>query len=140
MSSLQLPAAQSIDELRALLMKTHGTTVGKDDPVLMVYSIHRAALDEIAQALECARTAMADAVTEASAAHSAEVKAALGEIVETIASDALRERLAAMQEAAVLADRTAAGMKKNLRRIAILSAANWLAAIVCVGVLALLVS
>lgn len=133
MTTPPLPPAQSMDDLRAALLRTHGTTVGREDPVLMVYTIHRAALGETVQALDDFRAKLAEEVASISAAHSTEVRAALNGISEAVMSDALKQRLAAMQEAAVLADRTTTDMRRIATRLAILSFANGVAAVLVIA-------
>lgn len=130
--SAPLPPPQSIDDLRAALLKDHGASVGKDDPVLMVYTIHRAALGETVQALDAFRTTLRDEVTAISRGHTAEVRAALAEIHDAVTSDALKQRLAAMQEAAVLADRSTAALRRLVFRLSLLSLATGVAATLAV--------
>lgn len=133
MTAPPLPPAQSMDDLRAALLKTHGSTVGRDDPVLMVYTIHRAALGETVQALDDFRAKLAEEVASISAAHTSEVRVALDGISEVVMSDALKQRLAAMQEAAVLADRTTTAMRRISNRLALLSLANGIAAVLVIA-------
>lgn len=133
MTAPPLPPAQSMDDLRAALLKTHGSTVGRDDPVLMVYTIHRAALGETVQALDDFRATLAEEVASISAAHTTEVRVALDGISEVVMSDALKQRLAAMQEAAVLADRTTTAMRRISNRLALLSLANGIAAVLVIA-------
>lgn len=134
MTAPPLPPAQSMDDLRAALLKTHGSTVGRDDPVLMVYTIHRAALGETVQALDDFRAKLAEEVASISAAHTSEVRVALDGISEVVMSDALKQRLAAMQEAAVLADRTTTAMRRiPSNRLALLSLANGIAAVLVIA-------
>lgn len=138
-----LPAPQSLDELRAHLLKTHGAAVAADDPILMVYTIHRVAVDEMAAMLEAAKADQVDALEKASATHreameaaSAKHREAVEKAVESIASevmtDTVRERLLAMQEAAVTADRTHTAMRRLVWRLSLLSLMTSLAAILAV--------
>jgi predicted nucleic acid-binding Zn ribbon protein len=139
-AAADLPPPQSLDELRAQLLKLHGVTVSADDPILMVYTIHRVAVDEMADMLTRMRDDHAAALEETSAKHREAVRAAVEEIASEVMSDTVRERLKAMQEAAVTADRTQAAMRRLLKWLAVLAGCSFLSAGVCVGVLALLLT
>lgn len=51
----RLPPPRSFDELRARLLQAHGVGVSADDPILLSYTLHRVALDEVAETLATAR-------------------------------------------------------------------------------------
>jgi Na+-translocating ferredoxin:NAD+ oxidoreductase RnfC subunit len=133
-----LPPPQSLDELRAQLLKLHGVTVSADDPILMVYTIHRVAVDEFADMLARHEQAHSQALEETSAKHREAVSRAVEEIASEVMSDTVRERLLAMQEAAITADRSQQAMRRHLRRVMLLTACSTLAAITATGALAFL--
>lgn len=133
-----LPPPQSLDELRAQLLKLHGVTVSADDPILMVYTIHRVAVDEFADMLARHEKAHSQALDETSAKHREAVSRAVEEIASEVMSDTVRERLLAMQQSAVTADRAQARMRRQLQWLAILTTCSFLAAGLSVGVLSLL--
>ncbi|MBB4267631.1 hypothetical protein [Roseospira visakhapatnamensis] len=127
----RLPPPRSFDELRAQLLQAHGVGVGADDPILLAYTLHRVALEEVAETLATARGDLSAAVRDASTEYAVSLRAAL----DALLSDSTRQRLLAMQEAAVQADRAVLALRRTQRWLAFLSALTVIAALVSLAVL-----
>ena len=127
------------EQLRQILMMDTGIPVSSDDPVLLVYGIHRVALDEQTAIMSALLTEAREGIEAASTKAAAEMTAALQiqtkDLREQITSDTLRERLKAMQETAVLANEAVAGMRRMVRWGAVITTLTILAAGVALAVL-----
>ncbi|WP_142850717.1 hypothetical protein [Telmatospirillum sp. J64-1] len=143
MSALDSPpppplTMDSLEDLRAYLARTHRTIVAEDDPILMLYTIHRVALDEFMRLLDRQEQALSDQVR----ATGENLKKEVETLIEGFKSEALgaavRERIAAMQEAARMADTAQDRFRKNLRLLSILTALNFAAVVFTLGVLTVL--
>ena len=131
-------AMDGLEELRAYLHKVHDVSIGPDDPILMLHTIHKLALDEHRRLLDAGNARLSDAVGAAAAGFVAETTAALEAFKAEALSDAVRERLAAMREAAELADAAQAHFRRTVKALSLITVLNWLAAAFSLGVLAVL--
>jgi len=59
----------SLEEVRTMLIKEHGTSVGKDDPLLMMVTLNNAFLGEYENLLKNHNEALTTFLTEAGAQH-----------------------------------------------------------------------
>lgn len=140
----QILAPKTREQLRQILMAETGIPVSADDPVLLVYAIHRVSLEEqtaiMATLLAEAREVLDASTTKAAADLAATLKGQMAALKEQIASDTLRERLTAMQETAVLANQAVTGMQRQVRWGAAISSLTILAAGVALAVLGVTLS
>lgn len=127
----RLPPPRTFDDLRAQLLHAHGVGVSADDPILLSYTLHRVALDEVAETLATARGDLSAAVRDASTEYAVSLRAAL----DALLSDSTRQRLIAMQEAAVQADRAVLALRRTVRWLGLLTGITVLAALVSLAVL-----
>mgnify|MGYP003110803075 CR=1 FL=1 len=128
-------ALDTFEDLRAYLWKCHGVTVGDDDPILLVFSMLRAAttLQERNQLrlsgdLEKTLKAAVEAFTR-------DVNVSIATFKNEAIGDVVRERVEAMNESAKQADTAVARFKKCLFAQSIMTAVNILAALFTIGVL-----
>ena len=122
---------ESLEALRSLLWRVHQATVEKDDPILMAYTIHRAALSDFQKMLDAQTRRFSDA------AH--QTAEQLGREISSM-NDAIRERLAAINEAAQVAEQSQIAMKKTARRMTVVAGVSMAGALLSLAVLALLVT
>lgn len=132
------PRLDSLDDLRAYLWRQHQVTVDASDPILMLHTIHRVALDEYRRMLDQHNRAVSEACAAAGQALMADMRAAIEEFRAEALSDAVRSRLATLAEAERLAQETAGRARRHLRATAILVTLNYLAIACTVGVLAVI--
>ncbi|GAB3128372.1 hypothetical protein [Novispirillum itersonii] len=132
-------APKNREQLRQILMMDTGIPVSPDDPVLLVYAIHRVSLDELTAVMSALLAEAREAIEAASTKAAAEMTSALQiqtkDLREQITSDTLRERLKAMQETAVLGNEAVAGMRRMVRWGAVITTLTILAAGVVLAVL-----
>ena len=95
------PSIDSLGKLKAWLHEEHGVAIGDDDPVLLVHSIHRAALADHQRMLERHSAALAESI-----------------------GMALKETEADLEGLGELASRIEAAYRRQLRRIVLLSICN----------------
>ena len=119
------PIMDGLDDLRAYLLRVHGDTVGTDDPILMLHTIHRVALEDYRRMLDAHEARLSDAVGDVAAAFAADTL-----------SDAVAERVEAMREAAGLATAARDRFRGLNRVLFCLTLLNWLAAALVLGLLA----
>ena len=105
-----LPEPRSTKELCARVAAMTETAIDPDDPVLMVYAIHTAALEDHAAMLLKACTLMEDSLAAATDTFAGQIRA----ILETHLGDTVRQRLLTMQEAAILTDRAVRAMRRQV--------------------------
>lgn len=132
-------SVKDLDTLRTLLWQKHGVSVGKDDPVMIVRTLHVLALDEHKRLIEQHGKTLTGQVDEA-------VKrcvVGMGQALETFKgealSDVVKERVKAMNDSAELADQASKLFRRNLKTMWILTGINILALVFSLGVLAALV-
>ncbi|MDP2699941.1 hypothetical protein [Thalassospira sp.] len=123
------------DELRTFLWKKHEVSVGKDDPILLVFTMLRIALDQQEKLNERTRRDTEKAVQAAADGFTRDVNVSIQTFKNEAIGDVVRERVEAMNEAARQADRATANFKKSLFALGILTAVNLLAAFFTLGVL-----
>ncbi len=133
------PALESLDDLRTYLWQVHQVTVSADDPLLMTYTVHKVALNEIARLLDHYERALSDNVKATGETFTDDVTAAIERFQAEALTDTVRERLAAMQEAARLSDASQIQFRRLIRVLTGLTLVNLVAALVSLGVLATLV-
>lgn len=134
------PAALGdLDELRAYLFKVHDVAIDPADPIVMVHTIHRAALEDFGRLLDKHADELAGRVQLVADRFTDDVKKSIETFQSEALTDTLRERLAAMQEAARLADLSQSRFRSFVRIVAALTVVNVLAAITAVGALAIII-
>ncbi|MGK2742049.1 hypothetical protein ACSHT0_14235 [Tepidicaulis sp. LMO-SS28] len=144
MSALDTPpppplTMDSLEELRAYLWKVHQVTVDKDDPILMLHTIHKVALDEYARLLDGHKRQLSENVQKITKDLEDEVRLIIGDLESEALNDAVRERLATIHEAERLSGKTLDHFKQTLKAQRLLTLIN-IAAIGCtLGVLSVLV-
>ncbi len=129
----------SMDELRAYLWKVHQATVDPADPILMLHTIHRVALDEFSRLLDQHNRALSDQVRGIAANVAAEIRAVVDEFKSDASAAAVKARVEAIQEATRLADTAQAGFRRNLRLLLGITALNIVAVVFVLGALTILV-
>ena len=130
------PIMDGLDDLRAYLLRVHGDTVGTDDPILMLHTIHRVALEDYRRMLDAHEARLSDAVGDVAAAFAADTTAAIEAFKADTLSDAVAERVEAMREAAGLAAAARDRFRGLNRVLFCLTLLNWLAAALVLGLLA----
>ncbi len=128
----------SIEELRTHLWKVHQVTVEDGDPVLMIYTIHKVVLDEHRRLIDQHNRTLSGIIQAQADAFTTDVTAAIEDFKNEALTDAVRERLSAMQEAARLADTAQDRFRKMIKLISILTALNLVAVVFTLGVLTVL--
>ncbi|WP_417247593.1 MULTISPECIES: hypothetical protein [Pseudomonadota] len=128
----------SIEELRIHLWKVHQVTVEDSDPVLMIYTIHKVVLDEHRRLIDQHNRTLSGIIQAQADSFTADVTAAIEDFKNEALTDAVRERLSAMQEAARLADTAQDRFRKMVKLISILTALNLVAVVFTLGVLTVL--
>ena len=126
---------ETTEELRTFLWKQHGVTVGEDDPILMVFTMLRVALDRQERHYERQRTEFVGTIKQSVSYFTCDVKAAIDAFKNEAIGDVVRERVEAMNEAARQADRATGKFKKNLLYLSIITAVNLIAVVFNVGLL-----
>ena len=129
-------AMDSLETLRAYLWKVHHVTVGDDDPILMLHTIHKVALEETRRLLEAERALWNETIARSRASFVDEMRLVIGDFQKEALTDAVRERLATLQQTQGLAEATQTRFSRNLRAQAVLSLLNWLAVACAIGLLA----
>ena len=130
-------AMDSLESLRAYLWRVHKVTVGDDDPILMLHTIHKVALEETRRLLAEERQLWATVVSKSGASFVDEMRLVIGDFQKEALTDAVRERLATLQSSQELAEATQSGFARNLRSQVFLTLLNYLAVACTVGLLAL---
>lgn len=110
-----------LDDLRGHLSKQHGITVGKDDPILLVHTIHQLMLEQLDKAFRRHDRALTEAMTDV-----------LAKAIKGLTTQAIAENL---DRQVRLADRTQAEFERQYRRARLLSMVNLASMAVCVPVL-----
>lgn len=126
-----LPAPKSTKELCARISAMNDATLDPDDPVLMVYTIHTAALEDHAAMLLKARALLQDSLADATGAFARQTR----DILDSHLGDTARQRLLTMQEAARLTDRAVRAMRRQVLFSGVIALALILAALVVLGAL-----
>lgn len=134
----------SPDKLRRQLMSDTGIPLSADDPVLLIYGIHRIALDEqtelSAALLQETREDIEAATTQVTAEMSQALSGLIRTVQEQLSSHTLNARLKAMQEAAIVGNEAVTGMRRMVRWAALITTINIMAAGVALAVLGVLLS
>ena len=117
------PPIEDEEQLRAWLHAEHGVAVGKDDPVMLVHSIHRAALADYERMLERHNEAITETLGSALDASPAPAPES-----GTLEAEGLSENVQALSE------RIEAVFARQLKRALVLSAANLVMFTVCLVV------
>lgn len=131
---------ESLEALRSLLWRVHQATVEKDDPILMAYTIHRAALSDFQKMLDAQTRRFSDAAHQTAEQLGREISSMIDDVKAKALNDAIRERLAAINEAAQVAEQSQIAMKKTARRMTIVAGVSMAGALLSLAVLALLVT
>lgn len=143
-SAGQIVPRLSLDELRRRLMSDTGIPLSADDPVLLIYAIHRVALDEqaalSAALLQDTREDIEAATTQVTAEMSQALNGLIHTVKEQLSSHTLNARLKAMQEAAIVGNEAVTGMRRMVRWAAVITSLNILAAGVVLAVLTVTLS
>lgn len=126
---------ETTDELRTYLWNQHGVTVGEDDPILLVFTMHRVALAQQEDHYERQRTEFLGTIKQSVGYFTSDVKAAIDAFKNEAIGDVVRERVEAMNEAARQADRATGKFNKNLLYLSIITAVNLLAVVFNIGLL-----
>lgn len=129
----------SLEDLRAHLWKVHQVTVDPADPILMLHTIHRVALDEYRRLLDQHNRALSDQVRASAKSFTDDVRAEIEAFKAEALGAAVRERLAAMQEAARLADTAQDRFRRNIKLLTTLTVINFACVVFVLGVLTVLV-
>ncbi|MEQ8664832.1 MAG: hypothetical protein RIC16_03825 [Rhodospirillales bacterium] len=130
---------ESLEELRAILWRTHGISVDAHDPVLMVNTIHRVALKDFERMLDGQARRFSDAGGAVADKLATDISGTIEELKTKALNDALRERLMTINETAQLTTETVKKFRKTFRQLVWLTLANYLAVTVTLGILALLI-
>ncbi len=125
----------TVDELRTYLWQQHETSVGKDDPIVLVFTMLKVALAQVEQQNANSRREMEKSVQVAADAFTRDVTIAIKNFKEEAIGDVVRERVEAMNEAARQADRATGKFKKTVFYLALITAVNLLAAFFMIGLL-----
>lgn len=112
-----MPEIETLEEMRAYLHRAHGVSVGMDDPVLLLHSMHRVFLADYQRLLE---------------KHNQALTATIGGAIMGLTKEALSEHL---QNQVRLADRIQSEFERQYKRAKMLSIINIIASFVCVPVL-----
>ncbi|PKR56323.1 hypothetical protein [Thalassospira lohafexi] len=128
----------SIEELRTHLWKVHQVNVEDGDPVLMIYTIHKVVLDEHRRLIDQHNRTLSGIIQAQAETFTTDVTSAIEDFKNEALTDAVRERLSAMQEAARLADTAQDRFRKMVKLISILTALNLVAVVFTLGVLTVL--
>ncbi|HAI31594.1 MULTISPECIES: hypothetical protein [Thalassospira] len=126
---------ETIDELRTFLWKQHGVTVGEDDPILLVFTMHRVALAQQERHYDRQRKHFIEAINQSISHFTCDVKGAIETFKNEAIGDVVRERIEAMNEASRQADRASANIRKYMFYLGILTAVNLLAVFFSIGLL-----
>ncbi|GAK46864.1 conserved protein [Tepidicaulis marinus] len=129
----------SLEELRAYLWKVHQVTVDQNDPILMLHTIHKVALDEYARLLDGHKRQLSENVEKITKDLCDEVRLIIGDLEADALNDAVRERLATIHEAERLSGKTLAHLKQTLKAQRLLTLINFAALGCALGVLSVLV-
>ncbi len=129
----------SMEDLRAYLWKVHQVTVDSSDPILMLHTIHRVALDEYRRMLDQHSRTLSDQVRGIAANVAGEIRAVVDEFKSEASAAAVRERVAAIQEATRLADTAQAAFRRNIRLLIGITVLNIVAVVFVLGALTVLV-
>ena len=127
-----------LEELRTLLWKAHKITVDDNDPILMIHTINRVALDNFDQRLAEMNRALAGRVNDIGYDVVSQIKAVVDEFKSEASAAAVRERVAAIQEAAKLADTSQAAFRRTIKLQIGLTVLNVVAVIFTLGSLTIL--
>ena len=125
----------TVDELRTFLWRQHEVSIGTDDPILVVYTMLKVALNQIEQQHAKDRQETEKAVKAAANTFTTDVSIAIKNFKEEAIGDVVRERVQAMNEAARQADRASSNIRKCMFYLGILTAVNLLAVFFSIGLL-----
>ncbi len=128
----------SMEELRTLLWKTHGITVDQHDPILMTYTIHKVALSDFERLLDRYGRRLSEDTNEAATTFADDVRQSIENLKSQALTDAVRQRLTTIKETTDLTDIAYGKLKQTVRLLWALTAANYLAVAITLGVLAVL--
>lgn len=112
-----MPQIETLEEMRAYLHREHGVSVGMDDPVLLLHSMHRVFLGDYDRLLKRHNEAMTAAISDA---------------ISGLSKQAITENL---MNQVRLVERIHNEYERQYRRARLLSIINIIASFVCVPVL-----
>jgi hypothetical protein len=118
------PEITTVEALREHLWRAHGVTVGTDDPVLMVHTLHQVLLGDWERAMNTQRRLLSQAVAASAQSFAEDARRSIEAFKEEVLADALRQKSVAMNEAAKLADQAQAQFRTLLRTLSILTILN----------------
>lgn len=111
-SQADRPSLSSIDEVREYLWKVHGTTIGREDPVLMVVTLHNLFLAEINQLLAEQSTKLAGVVEHTAGQFASRTEKTIKEFEANTLGQALTRKAEALAELLALAEQAQAAQKR----------------------------
>ncbi|WP_413208474.1 hypothetical protein [Rhodospirillum sp. A1_3_36] len=118
------PEITTVEALREHLWRTHGTTVGTDDPLLMVHTLHQVFLGDWERAMNTQRRLLSQAVAASAQSFAEDARRSIEGFKDEVLTDALRQKSVTMNEAAKLADQAQARFRRLLRTLTLLTTLN----------------
>lgn len=128
----------SMEDLRAHLWRQHQTTVDPTDPILMVHTINQVALDNFEICLDERDKALTDQVRRIGGNLTSQIRGVVDEFKTDASAAAVRERVAAIQEATRLADTSQIAFRRSVRLLIGLTVVNLVAVVFTLGALTVL--
>lgn len=118
------PENASLEELREYLWRVHRVTVGADDPILMVHSLHRAFLADTERLLARHGDALRSSLGSAAAAVADGIGASVAEFRDKALTAGLENRLDQMTAQVRLAERIRDRLRTTLILLSVLTLVN----------------
>lgn len=125
----------TVEEARALLLKSHGIAISETDPLLMIVTLFGRVLQDYQHLLNKHDQEMATAISTSAKATAKAVDDSLETLKDKTVRAGITGTLALVERQAVAVEGTLAAMRQVRRSIAALSVINWLATAVCITLL-----
>lgn len=130
-----LPQIVTMDDLRAHLWEVHRVTVDRNDPLMMIHTMHRAFLEDYWRMLKRHEGAITKALSSATEIHMAEVRESIAELRDKALSAGLENRLESIRIQVRLAEEANSKFRRLVKVLAVLTMVNVGAAFLALGVL-----
>ncbi|GAB6051188.1 hypothetical protein JCM17960_34950 [Magnetospira thiophila] len=118
------PENASLEELREYLWRVHRVTVGADDPILLLHSLHRAFLADTERLLARHGEVLQASVATAARGFSAEILGSIEAFRDKALTAGLENRLEQMTAQVRLADRIRGRLRSALLLLSVLTLIN----------------
>ncbi|MGE4278219.1 MAG: hypothetical protein AB7G62_01445 [Magnetospirillum sp.] len=136
---LPAPAAMSLDDARAMLVRAHGVAISADDPILMLVSLHQGFVADYEAMLRRHDDAIRDFLGATGEACAAAVEEVLASLKDKTVKASIDNAFALVTQQATAMEQLRAEMRRHRRAHFLLTVLTLIGAGLVVGVLTLFI-